>query len=127
MGFFRIASLRIAQNFIATNNWLSRRPLMRKSGYYYVYPAYFEAGRSRQAGRRVPKTIALDTVNVPMIKDAAQRIGLECTIEPKAKYPSSWWGTPGLVLIKKQTGRSKIKILKELAKTMKALKAAGAL
>lgn len=98
---------------------------MRKSGHYYVFPAYFEAGRSRQAGRRVPKKLALDTVNLSMIKSAAQRLGLECTVESDARYPSSWWGTPGLALIKKPAGRSKTQLLKELAKTMKTLKAAG--
>jgi signal recognition particle subunit SRP19 len=98
---------------------------MRKSGYYYLYPAYFEAGRSRQAGRRIPKKLALSTVNTSMIKNAAQRLGLECTIEPQARYPSSWWGTPGLVLIKKPAGKSKTQLLKELAKTMATLKSAG--
>lgn len=98
---------------------------MRKSGYYYMYPAYFEAGRSRQAGRRVPKKLALDNVNTSMIKSAAKRLGLECTVEPEARYPSSWWGTPGLVLIKKPEKLSKTQVLKELAKTMKTLKATG--
>ena len=99
---------------------------MRKSGNYYVYPAYFEANRSRQSGRRVPKKLALPSVDTKMIAQAAQRLNLEYTVEKEARYPNSWWGTVGVVLIKKMPDQSKTQLLKELAKIMKTLKAAGA-
>ncbi|MFX1577200.1 MAG: signal recognition particle subunit SRP19/SEC65 family protein [Promethearchaeota archaeon] len=98
---------------------------MRKSGNYYIYPAYFEANRSRQAGRRVPKKLALTAVSTSMITKAAQRLGLEFTVESKARYPASWWGTSGVVLIKKPENQTKTQILKEIAKIMKTLKAVG--
>lgn len=98
---------------------------MRKSGNYYVYPAYFEANRSRHSGRRVPKKLALPSVDTKMIASAAQRMNLEHTVEKEARYPCSWWSTPGVVLIKKQSNQSKTQLLKELAKIMKTLKAAG--
>ena len=97
---------------------------MRKSGNYYIYPAYFEANRSRQSGRRVPKKLALSKVDVATIARAAQRLGLEHTVEKQARYPASWWSSSGLVLIKKPTDKSKTQLLKELAKVMKSLKAA---
>lgn len=97
---------------------------MRKSGYYYIYPAYFEAHRSRQSGRRVPKKLALPSVDATTIASAAQRLGLQFTIEKEARYPASWWSTSGLVLIKKPNNKSKTKLLKELAKIMISLKAA---
>jgi signal recognition particle subunit SEC65 len=61
-----------------------------------------------------------------MIARAAQRLNLEHTVEKETRYPSSWWSTPGVVLIEKQTDQSKTQLLKELAKVMKTLKAAGA-
>lgn len=95
---------------------------MRQSGFYYVYPAYFEASRSRKSGRRIPKKLALPSVDVELIVLAARRLGLEFKVKTEARYPASWWGTPGLVLIRKTTERSKTLLLKELAKKMKALK-----
>jgi signal recognition particle subunit SRP19 len=95
---------------------------MRQSGFHYVYPAYFEAGRSRKSGRRIPKKLALPSVGVELIALAARRLGLEFKIRAEARYPASWWGTPGLVLIKKTDERSKTLLLKELARKMKTLK-----
>ncbi len=99
---------------------------MRKSGYYYIYPAYFEAGRSRQSGRRIPRKMALHSVDTKMIVQAAQRLNLEYQVNNAARYPTSWWATPGVVLIKKPENNTKTQILKQLAKVMKSLKEAGA-
>lgn len=98
---------------------------MRKSGNYYIYPAYFEANRSRHSGRRVPKKLALPTVTTSMIAQAAQRLGLDYTVEAKARYPASWWVSSGVVLIKKPENQTKTTLLKELAKIMKTLKEVG--
>jgi signal recognition particle subunit SRP19 len=114
------------ENLFCQELGLRRRFRMRKSGNYYIYPAYFEANRSRQSGRRIPKKLALTSVDTKMIVRAAQRLNLEYTVEAKAKYPGSWWSTPGVVLIKKQADQPKTHLLKELAKVMKTLKAAGA-
>ena len=97
---------------------------MRKSGNYYVYPAYFEAGRSRQAGRRVPKKLALNNVDVSQIKRAAQRLNLEFEVKADVRYPASWWSNPGVVLIKKPLDKSKTELLKDLARVIGSLKAA---
>ncbi len=95
---------------------------MRQSGFYYIYPAYFEAGRSRKSGRRIPKKLALPSVDVELIVLAARRLKLEYKVKADARYPASWWGAPGLVLIRKTTERSKTLLLKELAEKMKTLK-----
>ena len=98
---------------------------MRKSGNYYVYPAYFEANRSRQSGRRVPKNLALPGVDTKLITQAAQRLGLEFTVDSKARYPASWWSASGIVMVKKPPEETKTQLLKRLAKVMQTLKAAG--
>jgi len=98
---------------------------MRKSGNYYIYPAYFEVNRSRQSGRRVPKKLALTSVDTKLITRAAQRLGLEFTVDGQARYPASWWGTQGLVLVKKPPEETKTQLLKKLAKIMRTLKEAG--
>jgi signal recognition particle subunit SRP19 len=98
---------------------------MRKSGNYYIYPAYFEANRSRQSGRRVPKKLAFTKVDTKLITRAAQRLGLEFTVNGKARYPASWWSASGLVLIKKPPEETKTQLLIKLAKIMRTLKEAG--
>ena len=98
---------------------------MRKSGNYYIYPAYFEVHRSRHSGRRVPKKLALNLVTTSLIAKAAQRLGLEYSIESKVRYPSTWWMTSGVVLIKKTGNQTKTKLLQQLAKIMKTLKEVG--
>jgi signal recognition particle subunit SEC65 len=60
-----------------------------------------------------------------MISKAAQRLGLEYEVNRDARYPSSWWSTSGVVLIKKQPKKTKTQLLKDLAKVMKTLKDAG--
>ncbi|MFX0169196.1 MAG: signal recognition particle subunit SRP19/SEC65 family protein [Candidatus Hodarchaeota archaeon] len=98
---------------------------MRKSGNYYIYPAYFEVHRSRQSGRRVPKKLALPSVDLKLITQAAQRLGLEFTVDNQARFPASWWSTSGIVMIKKPPEGTKTQLLKKLAKVMQTLKAAG--
>jgi signal recognition particle subunit SRP19 len=98
---------------------------MRKSGNYYIYPAYFEANRSRQSGRRVPKKLALSGVDTKLITRAAQRLSLEFKVDKQARYPASWWSSSGVVLIKKQPSETKTQLLKKLAKVMRTLKEAG--
>ncbi len=95
---------------------------MRKSGNYYIYPAYFEANRSRHSGRRVPKKLALTVVTTSMIAKAAERLGLKYAVESKARYPASWWSASGVVLIQKLDNQTKTQLLKELAKIMRTLK-----
>ena len=99
---------------------------MRKSGNYYIYPAYFEANRSRQSGRRVPKKLALSGVDTKLISQAVQRLGLEFTVDKQARYPANWWSPAGVVLVKKQSEETKTHLLKKLAKIMRTLKEAGA-
>jgi len=95
---------------------------MRKTDHYYIYPAYFEANRSRRWGRRVPKGLAVNGVDVSLILRAAKRLGLQCKVKEKARYPATWWGTPGVVLVKKLAGGSKARLIKNLARVMKTLK-----
>jgi signal recognition particle subunit SRP19 len=122
---FQICYLPNYANLFVVEFFLGRRFGMRKSGNYYIYPAYFETNRTRQSGRRVPKQLALPTVTTSIIAQAAQRLGLECKVESQARYPSSWWSTAGVVLVKKLPDKPKTQLLKELAKVMKTLKATG--
>ena len=65
-----------------------------------LYPAYFDLKRTRQEGRRVPKSLAVDGPTAEEIETAAKALGLSPKIEADRAYPSSHWRKEGRVLVK---------------------------
>jgi signal recognition particle subunit SRP19 len=51
-----------------------------------VYPAYFDAERSRSEGRRVPMDLAIDDPTVDEIAKAVQQVGYDAVIERDKTY-----------------------------------------
>jgi signal recognition particle subunit SRP19 len=64
------------------------RPRARLSGMVenVVYPAYFDAERSRSEGRRVPADLAIDDPTVDEIAKAVQQVGYDAVIERDKTY-----------------------------------------
>jgi len=52
-----------------------------------VYPAYFDADRSRSAGRRVPTDLAVVSPTVDEIAKAVQQVGYDAVIDREMTYP----------------------------------------
>src|SRR2546428_11998440 len=65
-----------------------------------LYPAYFDLKRTRQEGRRVPKSLAVDGPTAEEIEKAAKALGLSPKVEADRAYPSSHWRKEGRVLVK---------------------------
>lgn len=51
-----------------------------------VYPAYFDADRSRSEGRRVPMDLAIEEPTVDEIAKAVQQVGYDAVIEREKTY-----------------------------------------
>ena len=51
-----------------------------------VYPAYFDADRSRSEGRRVPMDLAVEEPTVGEIAKAVQQVGYDAVIEREMTY-----------------------------------------
>ncbi len=51
-----------------------------------VYPAYFDADRSRSEGRRVPMDLAVEEPTVDEIAKAVQQVGYDAVIEREMTY-----------------------------------------
>ncbi|WP_435094082.1 signal recognition particle subunit SRP19 [Halorubrum sp. N11] len=51
-----------------------------------VYPAYFDADRSRSEGRRVPMDLAVEEPTVDEIAKAVQQVGYDAVIEREKTY-----------------------------------------
>ncbi len=90
----------------------SRKPFL------IFWPQYFDAKRSRGEGRRLPKNIALEKINIQEIAKAAKNLNYDVQIEEKLNYPRTWWDEPGRVLVNTK-GKKKSKVIKELAKQIR--------
>lgn len=89
---------------------------MRKQDKVIVWPAYFDSSKTRGDGRRIPKGLAVPSPKILEIKEAAEKLGLECEIVPDAFYPKTPWSKTGMLLVKKK--EEKDKMIKGIAKQL---------
>ena len=86
-----------------------------------LYPAYFDSGRSRDEGRRVPRNLAISSPKVEEIHAAARSLGLQSMIDPDRAHPSTHWEKDGRVLI---TGNYvKASLVRKVAEKLKESRA----
>ena len=79
---------------------------MRKQEKVIIWPAYFDVARSRENGRRVPKSIAVASPKIAEVKEAAEKLSLVCEVFPDAGYPKSSWLKTGMVLVEKKGSKN---------------------
>lgn len=91
---------------------------MRKQDRIIVWPAYFDSTKTREEGRRVPKTLAVPSPRVLELKEAAEKIGLEYELVADVGYPKTPWLKTGMILVKKSEPKDQIikKIVRQLLK-----------
>jgi len=89
---------------------------MRNQDKIIIWPDYFDSTKTRRDGRRIPKSLAVPSPKILEIKDAAEKIGLECELVPDAGYPKTPWLKTGMLLVKKKG--SKDQIAKRIAKQL---------
>lgn len=63
-----------------------------------LYPVYFDAGRSRAEGRRVPASLAVRDPLAREIANACSRLRLPTLLEPDKTHPKDW-ANPGRVKV----------------------------
>ncbi|RMG38048.1 MAG: hypothetical protein D6732_05610 [Methanobacteriota archaeon] len=104
-------------------NYRNSGKMLRRRRYYVIYPEYFDKNRSRNRGRRVPLSLAVEDPELPRIAKACQLLGFEYEKQLDKAYPSNWWNRKGRILIKidKKNKVPKEKILKEIAQKAKKL------
>jgi len=83
-----------------------------------LYPAYFDLKRTRQEGRRVPKSLAVDGPTTEEIETAAKVLGLAPQIEADRAFPVSHWRKEGRVLVK--ADYYKTSVIRKVAERLKA-------
>jgi len=66
-----------------------------------LWPEYFEAGRKRSEGRRVPVELCVKEPSLDIIAKAAAILDLEYEIFDDAAYPANWQAKRGCVRVEK--------------------------
>jgi signal recognition particle subunit SRP19 len=81
---------------------------VRKQEKIIMWPAYFDSTRTRKDGRQAPKNLAVPSPKILEIKDAVERIGLECELMSDAAYPRTPWLKNGALLVKKTEAKNQM-------------------
>lgn len=87
-----------------------------------VWPAYFDAIRTRRDGRRLPRNLTVSMPKVSEITDVATEIGYVCELVADSGYSKTPWLKPGMVLIEKK--EPKDQMLKKIAKQLQIYRSA---
>jgi len=91
---------------------------MRKQDKIIMWPAYFDAGKTRMEGRRVAKTSAVQSPKIAEIEAAAAKLGLEFELVPDKGFPKTHWNKAGMLLVEKRGSKEQVicAITKQLQK-----------
>ena len=91
---------------------------MRKLDKAIIWPIYFDTNKSRSEGRRVPKTMAVQSPKILEIKEAADKLGFQNQVNIEAHFPKTPWSKTGMLLVEKNEAKEKIiqKLAKQLMK-----------
>jgi signal recognition particle subunit SRP19 len=91
---------------------------MRKQDKIIIWPAYFDQTKTRKKGRRVPKSLAVQSPKILEIQEAAQKLGLEFEVVVDKSYPKTPWAKTGMLLVEKKGSKEQIinRIAKQLLK-----------
>ncbi|MFB6082336.1 MAG: signal recognition particle subunit SRP19 [Halanaeroarchaeum sp.] len=87
-----------------------------------IWPAYFDADRTRSEGRRVPLGLAVESPTPDEIAKAVQQVGYDAVIERDKTYPRAPWGKEGRVLVRHADDAGKSDLLQAVAAYIQALR-----
>jgi signal recognition particle subunit SRP19 len=87
-----------------------------------IWPAYLDADRSRQQGRRVACELAVSEPTVDEIAQSVQQVGYDAVIERSKTYPREYEAR-GRVLVKGAEDASKSDLLQATAAYLDAIRA----
>jgi signal recognition particle subunit SRP19 len=97
---------------------------MRKQDKVIVWPAYFDSAKTRKEGRRVPKNLTVPSPKITEVKDAADKLHLNCELVTDVAFPKTPWLKSGMILVEKK--QSKGETMEEIAKQLLKIRSAMA-
>jgi signal recognition particle subunit SRP19 len=87
-----------------------------------LWPAYFDAARTRSEGRRVAADVAVEEPTVDEIAKAVQQVGYDAIIERDKAYSRNSWKEEGRVLVKNADDSTKNDLIQAVAAYVAALR-----
>jgi signal recognition particle subunit SRP19 len=81
---------------------------MRQQEKIIIWPVYFDSTKTRNGGRRVPRSLAVASPRIQEIKEAAEKLGLNHELVADAGYPKMPWLKAGMILVKKSESKEQI-------------------
>ncbi|WP_134670851.1 signal recognition particle subunit SRP19 [Halorussus marinus] len=87
-----------------------------------LWPAYFDADKSRNEGRRVAAEMAIAEPTVDEIAKAVQQVGYDAVIERDKAYSRENWDERGRVLVKDADDSTKNDLIQAVAAYAAALR-----
>jgi len=67
----------------------------------YLWPEYFDSERTRNQGRRLPKTLCVKNPSLDIIAKGAMILDLDYKIIEDSAYPANWAAKRGCVRVEK--------------------------
>jgi len=96
---------------------------MRKQDKIIIWPAYFDSTKTRDDGRRVPKSLAVPSPKILEIKEAAEKLGLDHELVLDTGFPKTPWLKTGTLLVKKEA--SKEQMIRRIASQLLKIRSAA--
>lgn len=92
---------------------------MRKQEKVILWPVYFDSTKSREAGRRISRELAVPGPRIAEIKEAADRLGLSSELVSDTAFSKFPWAKTGKLLVEKNGSkvRTIVLIAEQLRKT----------
>ncbi len=76
--------------------------LLRQQDKIIIWPAYFDASKTRRQGRQVSKNLAVGVPRAQEVKEAADKLGFASEIVPDVAYSKVSNVKTSMILIKKR-------------------------
>ncbi|MFC3959890.1 signal recognition particle subunit SRP19 [Halovivax cerinus] len=87
-----------------------------------IWPAYLDADRSRNEGRRVPRDIAVPEPTVEEIAKAVQQVGYDASVERDKAYSREPWTHRGRVVVRGADDSTKNDLVQAVAAYVGAMR-----
>jgi signal recognition particle subunit SRP19 len=89
---------------------------MRQQDKIIIWPVYFDSTKTRNDGRRIPKSLAVVSPKIPEIREATEQLRLEYELVADAGYAKIPTVKTGMLLVKKRGPKGEI--IKEIAEQL---------
>jgi len=97
---------------------------LRKQDKIIIWPVYFDSTKTRNDGRRIPKTQGVESPKILEIKQAVEKLGLGHEPVLDVGYPKTPWLKTGMLLVAKK--ETKNQIIKKIAGQLVKIRNAAA-